>query len=114
MNKPKTIVYVASETMGRGDDELGAVLIAVFLDTLSQLKGKLTHVLFVNAGVKLVVDDSPVLDQLRQLQDIGVELLVCGTCLNHFAIKDRMAVGTVSNMVAIVETLSQAERVIRP
>ena len=85
-----------------------------FLDTLSQFKGELSHAIFVNAGAKLAVEDSPVLEQLRQLEELGVQVLVCGTCLNHFGIKDRLAVGTISNMYAIIETLSKAGRIIRP
>jgi len=108
------VVYVSSEGMGRGDEELGAILMAAFLDTLSQLKGELSHVIFVNAGAKLAVEGSPVLEQIRQLEELGAEVLVCGTCLNHFGIKDQLAVGSVSNMYAIIETLSKAGRTIRP
>jgi selenium metabolism protein YedF len=109
-----TVVYVSSEGMGRGDDNLGGVLMEAFLDTLSQFKGELSHVVFVNAGAKLAVDGSPVLAQVRQLEELGVQVLVCGTCLNHFGIKDKLAVGSVSNMYAIIETLSKAERIIKP
>jgi selenium metabolism protein YedF len=107
-------VYVSSETMGRGDEELGSALMAAFLDTLSQFKGEISHAIFVNAGAKLAVEGSPVLEQLRLLEQTGVEVLVCGTCLNHFGIKDRLAVGSVSNMYAIIETLSKAGKIIRP
>jgi selenium metabolism protein YedF len=108
------VVYVSSEGMGRGDDRLGAVLMEAFLDTLSQFKGELSHVIFVNAGAKLAVEGSPVLEQIRQLEELDVQVLVCGTCLNHFGIKDKLAVGSVSNMYAIIETLSKAGRIIRP
>jgi len=109
-----TVVYVSSEGMGRGDDDLGAFLMEAFLDTLSQFKGELSHAVFVNAGAKLAVEGSPVLEQVRQLEELGVRVLVCGTCLNHFGIKDKLAVGSVSNMYAIIETLSKAGRIIRP
>jgi selenium metabolism protein YedF len=108
------VVYVSSEGMGRGDEELGAVLMAAFLDTLSQFRDEISHVILVNAGAKLAVEGSPVLDQLGQLEELGVQVLVCGTCLDHFGIKDRLAVGSVSNMFAIIETLSRAGRIIRP
>lgn len=108
------MVYVSSEGMGRGDEELGGILMAAFLDTLSQFKGELSHVVFVNAGAKLAVVGSPVLEQIRQLEQMGAEVLVCGTCLRHFDIEDQLAVGTVSNMFAIIETLSKAGRIIRP
>jgi len=107
-------VYISSEGMGRGDEELGAILMAAFLDTLSHFKGQISHAIFVNAGAKLAVEGSPVLEQVRQLEQVGAEVLVCGTCLNHFGIKDKLAVGRVSNMYAIIETLSKAGRIIRP
>lgn len=109
-----SVVFVSSEVMGRGDDELGAILMTAFLDTLSQFKGEISHAIFVNAGAKLTIEGSPLLQQLRQLEEVGVVVLVCGTCLNHFGIKDQLAVGSVSNMYAIIETLSKAGNVIRP
>ncbi|HUU01558.1 MAG TPA: sulfurtransferase-like selenium metabolism protein YedF [Myxococcota bacterium] len=109
----KTVVFVSSEGMGRGDDELGSVLMAAFLDTLSQFKGKISHAIFVNGGAKLAVEGSPVLPQIRQLEQVGVEILVCGTCLNYFGIKDRLAAGNISNMYAIVETLTGASHIVR-
>ena len=109
-----SVVYVAGETMGHGDEELGAILMEAFLDTLAQFKGEVTHAIFVNAGARLAVEGSPVLDQIRQLEEVGVEVLVCGTCLNHFGLSDELAVGKVSNMYAIIETLKSAGRVIRP
>jgi selenium metabolism protein YedF len=108
------VVYVSSEGMGRGDEALGANLMAAFLDTLSQFKGELSHLILVNAGAKLAVEGSPVLDQIRQLEQVGAQVLVCGTCLSHFGIRDRLAVGSVSNMYAIIEALSGAGRIIRP
>jgi selenium metabolism protein YedF len=108
------VVYVSSEGMGSGDDALGAVLMAAFLDTLSHFERDVSHVIFVNAGAKLAVEGSPVLEQLRQLEQVGVKILVCGTCLNHFGVKDMLAVGSVSNMYAIIETLLKAGRIVRP
>lgn len=108
------VVFVTSEGMGRGDDGLGQTLMGVFLDTLAQQRGTLTHLIFVNGGAQLTVEGSPVLAQLRQLAELDVELLTCGTCLNHFGTRDKLAVGSASNMVDIVELLSGAERIIRP
>ena len=108
------VVYVSSEGMGRGDEELGATLMEAFLDTLGQFKGELSHAIFVNAGAKLAVEGSAVLEQVRQLEQMDVQVLVCGTCLDHFGIKDKLAIGSVSNMYTIIETLSRAGRIIRP
>lgn len=108
------VVYVSAEGMGQGDEALGRILMAAFLDTLSQFKGEISHLIFVNAGAKLAVEGSPVLEQLRQLEELGIEVLVCGTCLKHFGIEEKLAVGSVSNMFAIIETLSEAGRIIKP
>lgn len=108
------VVYVSSEGMGNGDEELGRILMAAFLDTLGQFKGEISHVIFINGGAKLTAAGSGVLAQIRQLEELGAEVLVCGTCLNHFGIKEQLAVGSVSNMVAILEALTGAGRIIRP
>jgi selenium metabolism protein YedF len=109
-----TVVYVSSTGMGSGDEELGTTLMVAFLDTLSQFRGQVSHAIFVNGGARLAVTGSPALDQIRQLEELGVEVLVCGTCLNHFGLMDELAAGSVSNMYAIIETLSRAGRIIRP
>jgi selenium metabolism protein YedF len=109
-----TVVYISSESMGRGDEKLGAILMAAFLDTLAQFKDELSHVIFVNAGARLAVEGSPVLEQLRQLEQVGAKVLVCGTCLGHFGIEDKLAVGSVSNMYAIIDILAKATRIINP
>ena len=113
-NLAKTVVYISSGTMGQGDDKLGAMLLGVFLDSLSQTKGHISHAIFVNDGAKLTTQDSPVLPQLQQLQQLDVNVLTCGTCLNHFGIKDKLAVGSVTNMVTIVELLSAAQKILQP
>ena len=108
------VVFVGSEGVGRGDDELGAILMGPFLDTLSQLDNRPSHVLFVNAGAKLPVAGSPVLPQLAQLEEMGTEVLTCGTCLKYYDLGDKLVVGRVSNMLTILEILSTAAHVIRP
>ena len=100
--------------MGRGNDELGYVLIRAFLHTVAGQEEKPDVMIFYNTGVKLTVQGSEVLDDLKQLESEGVQLLVCGTCLNYFEIKDKLAAGTVSNMYDIVETMSSAGRLIVP
>ncbi|MCP4901666.1 MAG: sulfurtransferase-like selenium metabolism protein YedF [bacterium] len=108
------VAFIASEGMVSGDDGLGAVLMEAFLDTLSQASGTVTHAIFVNAGAKLTIEGSPILDQLCQLEEAGVEVLVCSTCLNHYGITDKLIAGSVSNMYEIIEILSAAGRIIRP
>ena len=99
------------EVMGHGDDELGRILMAKYLDTLSHFASSIDKVIFVNSGVKLTVEDSPVLDSIRNLENAGVQILSCGTCLSHFGLKENLKVGEVSNMYAIIEAISKAQKV---
>jgi selenium metabolism protein YedF len=102
------VIVVSADTMGRGNDELGYVLIRAFLHTVVLQAEKPNVMIFYNTGVKLTAQGSEVLEDLKQLESEGVQLLVCGTCLNYFEIKDKLAAGTVSNMYDIVETMSRA------
>lgn len=108
------VIVISSDKMGKGNDELGYVLIKAFLHTIASHKEKPDIMIFYNNGVKLTVQDSEVLEDLKQLESEGVQLLVCGTCLGYFNIKDKLAAGTVSNMYDIVETMSCAGRLLVP
>ncbi|MBI4796029.1 MAG: sulfurtransferase-like selenium metabolism protein YedF, partial [Deltaproteobacteria bacterium] len=108
-----TVVVFASDRMGEGDPELGAILMRAFGQTLVQMEVP-KKLLFYNRGVFLTLNDSPVLAELKGLEEMGVELLVCGTCLDFYKVKERLAAGKVSNMFTILESQMQAGRIIRP
>lgn len=108
------VIVFAENKMGRGNDELGTVLIKAFLHTVAGQAKKPDVMIFYNTGVKLTVQGSDVLDDLKQLESEGVQILVCGTCLNYFEIKDKLAAGVVSNMYDIVEIMSSASRLLTP
>jgi len=108
------VIVISEDKMGRGNDELGSVLIRAFLHTICLEKAKPDVMIFYNTGVKLTVQGSEVLDDLKELAATGVEILVCGTCLNYFEIKDQLGVGVVSNMYDIAGTMSRAGRIISP
>ncbi|MGD0278931.1 MAG: sulfurtransferase-like selenium metabolism protein YedF [Smithella sp.] len=108
------VIVMAGDKMGRGNDELGNVLIKAFLYTVAGQAEKPDVMIFYNTGVKLTIQGSDVLDALKKLESEGVQLLVCGTCLNYFEIKDKLAVGTVSNMYDIAEIMSRAGRLLTP
>jgi len=112
--KGKTVVYISSETMGHGDDELGLGLMATYLDTLSHVAPALDTIIFVNGGVKCTVERSPVLDLVKNLENAGVKVFSCGTCLNHFGLKNRLGVGETTNMYSIIETTLAAGRILKP
>ncbi|RNL48401.1 sulfurtransferase-like selenium metabolism protein YedF [Paraeggerthella hongkongensis] len=109
-----SVVVIASEFMGAGDDELGAVLMKGFVFALTQLDQLPSTVLLYNSGVKLACEGSASLEDLASLQRAGVEVMSCGTCLAHFGLTERLAVGEVTNMYAIVEKQAAATTVIRP
>ena len=104
---------IASDRMGAGNDELGMVLMRSFLHTLGEAEQSPDTMIFFNTGVRLAAHGSEVLDDLRALCNKGVRMLVCGTCLGFFEMKDKLAVGQVSNMYDITETMLGAGKVIR-
>ena len=108
------VVILSDNHMGRGDDVLGDVLIRAFIHTLAQLKRLPATIICYNAGVKLAVKESPVLDDLQQLAQAGVDILICGTCVNYFGLGDQVAAGRISNMYDIAETMAGAARLVRP
>ena len=108
------VVVLSDNRMGRGDDVLGDVLIRSFIHTLPQLKPLPDAIICYNAGVKLAAKDSAALDDLRQLAEAGVDILVCGTCVNYFALGEQIAAGHISNMYDIAETMAGASRLLRP
>jgi selenium metabolism protein YedF len=108
----KILVLMGADRLGRGDDVLGAKLIASFISTLKEMGPDLWCVVMLNAGVKLAVAGSEVLAGLRDLEHSGVRLLVCGTCLNHFQLLEAKQVGETTNMLDIVTAMQLADKVI--
>lgn len=109
-----TVVYIASNCMGRGSDELGEVLMRNFIFTLAETSTPPTAILFVNSGVKLTCQGSAVLEPLRHLAAAGVTIGSCGLCLEFFGLKEQLQIGQISNMLETVEALQQATRIIQP
>jgi selenium metabolism protein YedF len=109
-----TVVAVTSEKMGSGDDELGARLMITFFRTLVMVEPAPDSVVFYNSGVKLAMDDSPVLESLKELVAKGTSVYLCTTCINHFGIKSRLPVGSFSDMYHILNLLKDADHIIRP
>ena len=100
--------------MGEGNEELGHVLIKGFLFAVTQLDELPKTMLFYNGGAKLTTEGSESLEDLKSLEAQGVEIMTCGTCLDYYGLKEKLKVGTVTNMYSIVETMNQAGRIIRP
>ena len=110
----RTLVLITTETIGRGDDDLGGKLMGNFLATLPELGPRLWRIVLINGGVKLASCPGPGLDALKKMAAEGVSVLVCGTCLAHFGLLEAKAVGDTSNMLDIVTSLDLASKIIRP
>lgn len=113
VDNPKTAVFITADTVGRGDQSLGAKLMVNFINTLPELGEGLWRIILVNGGVKLAVAESPVLPKLKELEAAGVSILVCGTCLDFFGILDKKEVGETTNMLDVVTSLDLADKVIQ-
>ena len=110
----KIVVAINSARMGHGHDELGTVLMKGFIFALTQQDKLPTTILFYNGGANLTIEGSASLEDLKNLEAQGVEIMTCGTCLNYYNVADKLAVGEVTNMYAIVEKLTQADLVVMP
>ncbi len=110
----KIVVVLSSDKMGEGDEELGKVLIKGFIYAITQLDKLPKAVLLYNGGVKLSSEGSDSIEDLKALEEQGVEILSCGTCLNFYNLQDKLQVGKVTNMYSIVEELAGATNIIRP
>ena len=109
-----TVIAIASECMGNGDDQLGATLMKGFIYAVSQQEELPSAMLFYNSGAKLTAEGAVTVEDLKILEAQGVEILTCGTCANFFGLEGKQAVGSITNMYVIVEKLTVASKVIRP
>ena len=112
VSEEKIMIVCATDRMGFGDDELSCKLMINFLRTLKEMGRDLWRLVFLNNGVKLTIEDSEVLADLRDLEKSGIEILVCGTCLNHFNLFEKKQVGDTTNMLDIVTAMTLADKVI--
>jgi len=108
------IIVVTSDKMGEGDDDLGHLLMNNFIKALKDLDRLPQKMIFYNNGVKLAANSSPVIEHLKDLEKMGVELLLCATCVNYYSLESVVAAGTLSNMYAIAEVMASAGNIVRP
>lgn len=110
----RNVVYIGKDRMGTGDDELGTKLIRGFLRTWIDVDPKPWRLILINSGVRLTTVDNEAVEAISMLQDKGVEILSCGTCLEHFDLLDELKVGKATNMFEVIESLNSATKVISP
>ena len=114
LEKQPPAVAITQTGMGHGSEELGRILIQACINALPSIEPLPSAVVFYNSGIQLACEGSPVLTALEELDRKGVKILVCGTCLDYFSLKEKRKVGVVSNMFEILSTLAAAGHVINP
>ncbi len=108
---PSKTILIQSEVLGRGNDELGMLLMANFLRLLGESQDKPGSLVFWNAGVRLVCEGSWALDHLKKLEEQGVEILACTTCLEYFDLVDKLKVGKPTTMIKSIQSMFSSEMV---
>ena len=111
-NENPYIIVFAKDSLGEGSLELGKLLVEGMLSTIMEMNTKPGKIIFLNSGINLVVRGSTVIHLLKQIEDVGTELLVCGNCLNFFGKVDELLVGKVSNALEIFESLTGTAKII--
>ena len=109
-----TVMVFESDCMGRGNEELGRVLIKGFIYAVTELENLPNTMIFYNSGALLTAEGSDSIEDLQLLREQGVEVLTCGTCLDYYNKSDKLEVGEVTNMYTIVEKLAEATKIIKP
>lgn len=108
------VVVIKCECMGDGDVELGKLLMRAFINSLLESTQLPTAVILYNGGIHLALKDTDTARTLEKLNEKGVRIICCGTCVEYYEVKDRLAIGQVSNMYAITEMLVNAGHIIYP
>lgn len=106
------VLAVGRAVLGAGDDELGAALMKSFIYSLTELETAPEQILFFNGGVRLTTEGSTALEDLADLAAKGTLINSCGACLNFYGLTDKLKIGSITNMFAIVSTLAQAKKLI--
>ena len=108
-----TFLYLNSDQMGKGDEELGEILLNSFLQNLAESDVQIDAVGCVNAGVNLTTNVGPALDSLKKLEAKGAQIMSCCTCLDYHGIREKLLIGGIGSMVQNVQAMATAEKVIR-
>ena len=113
-NSDRFTVVISSNRMGFGDDDLGKALMKAFIFALTSQDKIPENLICYNSGAFLTCEGSDSLEDLKLLEEQGTKIITCGTCLNHYGLTEKLAVGSVSNMYEIVETQIKGGKIIKP
>lgn len=108
----KKVLFIGADEVGRGDRELGTTLAKAFLYACTENEDRPDLVIFMNSGVRLVTENDETAAHVRTLEGEGAEVLVCGTCLDFYGLKELLQAGRVSNMYEIQSALTSADRLV--
>jgi selenium metabolism protein YedF len=106
-------MLISTDSFGHGPEELGKLLMKNFIITLLEVPSQADRIFLINRGVLLAVAGSEVLEPLTKLANTGVEIFACGVCLDYFSVRDRLAIGSVTNMYTIAEALTSPGSLIK-
>jgi selenium metabolism protein YedF len=109
-----TLLYLCSDQLGMGDPELGRKLLEMYLEKLAHSDAKIDLIGCSNSGIFLTTEGSRVVESLRMLERKGARIASCGTCLDHYHLRDKLLIGEVGTMDMTVQVLATADRIIRP
>ncbi len=109
----KTLVFIGSDCLGSGDDDLGCALMLAAIKNMPEAELIPSHIIFMNSGVRLVATGSPVLKDLQELAEAGCDIISCGTCLDWFNMQDSFAVGRRGTMVEALNLMDNAEHLVK-
>jgi selenium metabolism protein YedF len=108
------IIAFSSDKMGEGDEKLGQLLITNFIKAIKDLEVLPNKMVFYNRGVTLGSEDSSVIADLKEIEKMGVGLLLCATCVNYYSLEEKIKVGSLSNMFEIAQVMASSQNVVKP
>lgn len=107
------VILIGDDSLGVGDKELGKMLMKAFLNTVFDGEPRPAKLIFINNGVKLTTQGSEVLDAIKALEEKGVDISSCGTCLDYYGLRHKLKAGRITKMADTVNSLLSASKVIR-
>jgi len=106
------LLVITSSEVGEGEADLGAKLTDLLFKVFSESEKRPARVIFLNSGIFLTTEGSPIVDKLKALEDRGTEIVSCITCLNYFDRMEKVFVGRPGDMKDTVDALLNYRKVV--